>query len=154
MSFYLGMLLRYFYELIYNFDLLAIISISICTPRGREATPIVVRAGYGAENCCAYTSFIAAKLSILVKNTFTFSTSSEPKPAASNTLKRFLKHCFVCLTISPSASFPVCESIGVYPDKNSKSPVSTACEYGPTATAALKAFLDIQNSSFNYKIFM
>lgn len=30
--------------------LLAIISISIRAPIGKEATPIVVRAGYGAEN--------------------------------------------------------------------------------------------------------
>ncbi|GAB1780664.1 hypothetical protein PMEGAS67_61410 [Priestia megaterium] len=55
MSFYLGMLLRYFYELIYNFNLLAIISISIWALRGRDTTPIVVRAGYGVENCCTYT---------------------------------------------------------------------------------------------------
>jgi len=57
---YQGMLLRYFY------DLLAIISISICASRGKGATPIVVQAGYDAENCCIYTSFIAVKLSNFV----------------------------------------------------------------------------------------
>ncbi len=43
-----------------------IISISICASRGKGATPIVVQAGYDAENCCIYTSFIAVKLSNFV----------------------------------------------------------------------------------------
>jgi len=57
-SFYLGMLLRYFYELIYNFNLLVIISISIWALRGRDTTPIVIPAGYGVENCCTYTDTV------------------------------------------------------------------------------------------------
>ena len=45
----------------------AIISISTNAPKGNSLTLIVVRAGYGVQNCSAYTSFISLKLFISVR---------------------------------------------------------------------------------------
>jgi len=45
----------------------AMSSISTDAPSGNEATPIVVRAGYGCSNMVSYIPFISANVSMLVR---------------------------------------------------------------------------------------
>src|SRR6476660_4963730 len=71
----------------------AIASISTCAPSGSAATATVVRAGYGAAKCLAYTSFISAKSRMSVRYTFTFTTSPRDLCAALSITARLCKIC-------------------------------------------------------------
>lgn len=92
-------------------------SISIRAPSGRDATPIVVRAGNGLENWRSYAAFIAAKSDMSTRYTFTFTTSSDASPAAASTPKRFRKHRSDWAAMPPSTSAPVAGSRGVWPER-------------------------------------
>ena len=62
--------------------------------------------------------------------------SSNPNPAASHMLLRFLITWVVSSSIDPSTRFPVFGSKGICPDIKIRSRVLTACEYGPIAWGA------------------
>src|SRR3954469_7977038 len=65
--------------------------------------------------------------------------SASDAPPALATVSRLRRHCLVCSPTSPPTSSPVAGSSGVWPERNSSSPVRIAWLYGPTAAGAPSA---------------
>lgn len=135
-------------------------SISTGTPNGSCATATHVRAGL-CSNHFLYSSFIAAKSSMLVKNTYimsvlrvqmlvmlhtpTLTTFVISDPAASTMALMFLQHCAVFSPMEPSISFPD-SSAGSCPLTQICPLALMACEYG---AAAVEVFGQCAHSRFS-----
>src|SRR5581483_726444 len=80
----------------------AITSISTSTSLGSRATSTVDRAGGACVKYRPYTSFIAAKSAMFLRNTLDFTTFSSELPAAFRIAERFCSTRSVCAETSPS----------------------------------------------------
>ena len=92
-------------------------SISTRAPNGSPATATVVLAGYGFVNRRPYAPFIAGKSAMFVRYTLHLMTSSMESPASPSTSSRLSNARIVCASTSPSISFPVAGSTGVWPER-------------------------------------
>jgi hypothetical protein len=119
-------------------------------PIGSSATATVVRAGYGAENVALYTSFIAPKSCIVVRNTLTLATSLKERSNSSSSTAMLLRICFACALTSPAISLPVAGSCAICPDKKTRPGTSTECENGPTGFGNCVLFLAVMLMPISY----
>lgn len=85
-------------------------SISTSASLGNAATPTVEREGAAFVKKRPYTSFIAAKSEMFLRNTVVHTTRSMLLPAVLSTADRFLSTRSVCAFMSPSTSLPVAGS--------------------------------------------
>lgn len=96
----------------------------------------MLRAGGGEGNSRPYTSFIAEKWSIELRNTVVFTTFPREAPADSSTARRFATAWAVCSATPPSTRLPSGRN-ATWPLQKSKRPAAeTAWLYGPTAPGA------------------
>src|SRR6266478_1074864 len=71
-----------------------------------------------------------------VRNSVSLTTSASEPPEARATASRLRKACRAWAPKSSPASDCVAGSSPIWPDRNTTSPVLTACEYGPIAAGA------------------
>src|ERR1700712_773163 len=90
-------------------------SISTWAPRGRAATPMAARAGYGCSKYLPMISLTLAKWLRSVRKMFSLTMSLNEPPAASATALRFSK-TWVVWASKPSTSSMVFGSSGIWPD--------------------------------------
>src|SRR3954451_18742424 len=76
--------------------------------------------------------------------------SPSDAPAASHTAWRLRRHWRVCSPMSPSTSWPVPGSSGVWPDRKRKPPERTAWLYGPTAAGASWAVIGWRSADMSF----
>src|SRR3712207_2049289 len=93
---------------------------------GSVFTAMAERAGNGALKNWAYTSFMAAKLPMSLRNTVVFTTLSSPEPAASRMALALSSDWRVCSQMPPSGNIPVAGSMGSWPDAYTKPLASMA----------------------------
>src|SRR5690242_6958500 len=74
----------------------------------------------------------------------TRTTPSKLPPAAAQTARRLSNTRRACVAMSPSTSWPVAGSSGIWPDRKTKPPLRTACEYGPMAAGACSVEIGIR----------
>jgi hypothetical protein len=104
--------------------------IEISNPLG-SGTCMVIRAGGSTGKNSAKRRLSSGKFDISETRTVVFTTRFSWLPPAFRTVSRFRKACRACVAKSEPAGAPVSGSIPGWPDTNSRSPVRTACEYGP-----------------------
>jgi len=96
----------------------AITSISTSASLGRRATCTVDRAGGSLAKHFAYTSFIAPKWFMSLRNTVDFTTWPKSRPCDFNRPRTLSRTRVVCSVIPPATMFPVPGSSGTCPAQN------------------------------------
>src|SRR5690606_36021787 len=95
---------------------------------GRDDTPIVERAGYGASKHWAVTAVTAASWPRSLRYRPSGWTCASDPPAAAQTAARLSNARRTWASKSPPTSAPVAGSSGICPDRYTVRPLRTACE--------------------------
>ncbi|KAI2805908.1 hypothetical protein BLOT_004918 [Blomia tropicalis] len=97
----------FYYNLEDSFGSCTIASTSTNAPRGKEATPTVLLAGYGVSKNVFITSLTCAKLSILVTKMLTLITSFNVAPDDSTTAFMLVNDCCACSVTESETIVPL-----------------------------------------------
>src|SRR5215208_612552 len=119
-----------------NYSTTAMQSTSTSMPS--RAAAMVVRAGGSCSKYSLYTSLNSPNRVRSVTYALTFTTLSSPEPEASRIVLTLSK-VWRTWSVKPSGIVPVSGFTGPCPEMNTKSPATTACEYGPAGAGPFSA---------------